>query len=81
MPNNGNVYSHDEMRDMSSKYADNGEWDKVDGIDNLKSSNRIMNRAFDKGKRARKGETYRTGGGEIYTNGTGTNSSAFKSLK
>ena len=80
MANDGDVYSRDETRSIAYQHADNKEWDKYDEMTNLKDSNSMLNRAFRQGQRARKGETYRTPGG-TYTNGTGTSSGVFKSLK
>ena len=82
MANDGDVYSRGETRDMSKKYADNNEWDKVDAIDKLRDSNSRLNRAFNKGKEARNGGTYGGyNGTPTYKNGTGTQSGAFKRLK
>lgn len=81
MANDGDVYSSDETRSIANQHADNKEWDKYDEMTNLKDSNSMLNRAFRQGQRARKGEIYRTHGGETYTNGTGTSSGAFKRLK
>jgi hypothetical protein len=62
-------------------HADRGEWDKFDAMWKLADSNSMLNRAFRQGQKARKGRTHKTFGGETYTDGTGTNSDAFKRLK
>ena len=81
MGNDGRVYSSDETNDMAHQHADRGEWDKFDAMRKLADSNSMLNRAFRQGQKARKGRTHKTFGGETYTDGTGTNSDAFKRLK
>lgn len=81
MDNNNDVYSMGKTQNIAKQHADNNEWDKYDQMQNLRDSNAMLNTAFQRGQQARKGKTYKTAGGGTYTNGTGTSSSAFKSLK
>ena len=81
MDNNGDVYSRSKTLSIAKQHADNNEWDKYDQMEDLRDSNSMLNTAFQRGQQARKGKTYKTAGAGTYTNGTGTSSSAFKSLK
>ena len=80
MANDGNVYSRDETRNIASQHADKDGYDRYEEMEKLGKSNSMLNNAFKQGQRARKGETYNSRSG-AYTNGTGTNSGAFKRLK
>lgn len=81
MANDGDVYSRDETRNIASQHADKDEWNRYEEMEKLRDSNSMLNRAFQQGQQARKGRTHKTFGGETYTDGTGTNSDAFKRLK
>ena len=80
MANDGDVYSRGETKGIANQHADKKEWDRYSEMEKLRDSNSMLNNAFQQGQQARKGKTYKTGGG-TYNNGTGTSSSSFKRLK